>query len=61
MGLLDALSTLVRASCLPRASALSIGGLEMKYEMPEVGKCLCLFDVDRTLTSRRISKCKIGA
>ena len=40
------------ASCVPRASALSIGGLEQKYEMPEVGKCLCLFDVDRTLTSR---------
>lgn len=22
------------------------------YELPENGKCLCIFDVDRTLTSR---------
>ncbi|CAJ1368584.1 unnamed protein product [Effrenium voratum] len=46
LGLVAVLGTSQRASPLE--------GLQEKYADPPMGQCLCLFDVDRTLTSRQL-------
>lgn len=43
--------------CLVPSPMMSsrVNGIQEQYEMPPMGQCLCLFDVDRTLTSRQLT------